>query len=142
MEPRAERSGVCPSAVDPAPRLRPVVPESRPHSLAELVRLGTMTDQCARFLKASVVASPKIVTAGATRPASHSAQDCRMASAGRACFARLDSNSWLQTGAIARLRRTGVLQNLTIPRVRGITSVAAVLVPLGPPRQGGHSDRR
>ena len=32
----------------------------RPHSLAELVRLGTMTDQCARFLEASVVAGLKI----------------------------------------------------------------------------------
>jgi pilus assembly protein CpaF len=39
----------------------------RAHSLAELVRLGTMTDQCARFLEASVVAGLNIVTAGATQ---------------------------------------------------------------------------
>jgi pilus assembly protein CpaF len=37
----------------------------RAHSLAELVRLGTMTPQCARFLEASVVAGLNIVTAGA-----------------------------------------------------------------------------
>jgi hypothetical protein len=38
----------------------------RAHSLAELVRLGTMTGQCARFLEASVVAGLNIVTAGGT----------------------------------------------------------------------------
>jgi hypothetical protein len=39
----------------------------RAHSLAELVRLGTMTGQCASFLEASVVAGLNIVTAGATQ---------------------------------------------------------------------------
>jgi Flp pilus assembly CpaF family ATPase len=39
----------------------------RAHSLAELVRLGTMTGQCAGFLEASVVAGLNIVTAGATQ---------------------------------------------------------------------------
>jgi hypothetical protein len=38
----------------------------RAHSLAELVRLGTMTGQCARFLETSVVAGLNIVTAGGT----------------------------------------------------------------------------
>ena len=38
----------------------------RAHSLAELVRLGTMTGQCAFFLEASVVAGLNIATAGAT----------------------------------------------------------------------------
>ena len=38
----------------------------RTHSLAELVRLGTMTGQCASFLEASVVAGLNIATAGAT----------------------------------------------------------------------------
>jgi pilus assembly protein CpaF len=37
------------------------------HSLAELVRLGTITGQCARFLEAAVVAGLNIVTAGATQ---------------------------------------------------------------------------
>jgi pilus assembly protein CpaF len=39
----------------------------RAHSLAELVRLGTMSGECARFLEASVVAGRNIVTAGATQ---------------------------------------------------------------------------
>ena len=39
----------------------------RTHSLAELVRPGTMTGQCASFLEASVVAGLNIVTVGATQ---------------------------------------------------------------------------
>jgi hypothetical protein len=38
----------------------------RAHSLAELVRLGTMTGQCARFLEAMVVAGVAIAVSGAT----------------------------------------------------------------------------
>jgi pilus assembly protein CpaF len=39
----------------------------RANSLEELVRLGTMTAQCARFLEASVVAGLNMVVAGATQ---------------------------------------------------------------------------
>jgi pilus assembly protein CpaF len=39
----------------------------RAHSLAELVRLGTTTPQCARFLEAAVVAGLNIVVAGPTQ---------------------------------------------------------------------------
>jgi hypothetical protein len=38
----------------------------RAHSLAELVRLGTMSGQCARFLEAAVVTGLNIVVAGGT----------------------------------------------------------------------------
>jgi pilus assembly protein CpaF len=48
----------------------------RAHSLAELVRLGTMTDQCARFLEASVVAGLNIVTAGATQAGKTTLLNC------------------------------------------------------------------
>jgi hypothetical protein len=37
----------------------------RAHSLAELVRLGTMSGQCAGFLEAAVVTGLNIVVAGA-----------------------------------------------------------------------------
>jgi hypothetical protein len=37
---------------------------------------------------------------------------------------------------------TGGPQDLTVVCLRGITSAVVVLVPLGPPRQGGHRDRR
>ncbi len=39
----------------------------RANSLDELVRLGTMTPQCARFLDAAVVAGLNLVAAGATQ---------------------------------------------------------------------------
>ena len=39
----------------------------RAHSLTELVRLGTMSGQCARFLEAAVVSGLNIVVAGATQ---------------------------------------------------------------------------
>ena len=39
----------------------------RAHALEELVRLGTLTTQCARFLEAAVVAGLNIVVAGATQ---------------------------------------------------------------------------
>jgi pilus assembly protein CpaF len=48
----------------------------RAHSLAELVRLGTTTDQCARFLEASVVAGLNIVTAGATQAGKTTLLNC------------------------------------------------------------------
>jgi pilus assembly protein CpaF len=48
----------------------------RAHSLAELVRLGTMTGQCARFLEASVVAGLNIVTAGATQAGKTTLLNC------------------------------------------------------------------
>jgi pilus assembly protein CpaF len=48
----------------------------RAHSLAELVRLGTVTDQCARFLEAAVVAGLNIVTAGATQAGKTTMLNC------------------------------------------------------------------
>ena len=48
----------------------------RAHSLAELVRLGTMTEGCARFLEASVVAGLNIVTAGATQAGKTTLLNC------------------------------------------------------------------
>jgi hypothetical protein len=48
----------------------------RAHSLAELVRLGTMTGQCARFLEAAVVAGLNIVTAGATQAGKTTLLNC------------------------------------------------------------------
>jgi pilus assembly protein CpaF len=48
----------------------------RAHSLAELVRLGTMTGQCASFLEASVVAGLNIVTAGATQAGKTTLLNC------------------------------------------------------------------
>jgi pilus assembly protein CpaF len=48
----------------------------RANSLAELVRLGTVTDQCARFLEAAVVAGLNIVTAGATQAGKTTLLNC------------------------------------------------------------------
>jgi pilus assembly protein CpaF len=48
----------------------------RAHSLAELVRLGTMTGPCARFLEAAVVAGLNIVTAGATQAGKTTLLNC------------------------------------------------------------------
>jgi pilus assembly protein CpaF len=48
----------------------------RAHSLAELVRLGTMTGQCARFLEAAVVAGLNVVTAGPTQPGKTTLLNC------------------------------------------------------------------
>jgi len=48
----------------------------RAHSLAELLRLGTMTGQCARFLEAAVVAGLNIVTAGATQAGKTTLLNC------------------------------------------------------------------
>ena len=48
----------------------------RTHSLAELVRLGTMSGQCARFLEAAVVSGLNIVVAGATQSGKTTTLNC------------------------------------------------------------------
>ncbi|MCI0688499.1 MAG: Flp pilus assembly complex ATPase component TadA, partial [Sporichthyaceae bacterium] len=48
----------------------------RAHSLDELVRLGTMSTACARFLEASVVAGLNIVVAGATQAGKTTLLNC------------------------------------------------------------------
>jgi pilus assembly protein CpaF len=48
----------------------------RTHSLAELVRLGTLNAQCARFLEAAVVAGLNIVVAGATQSGKTTTLNC------------------------------------------------------------------
>jgi pilus assembly protein CpaF len=48
----------------------------RAHSLAELVRLGTMSGQCARFLEAAVVTGLNIVVAGATQSGKTTTLNC------------------------------------------------------------------
>jgi pilus assembly protein CpaF len=48
----------------------------RAHSLEELVRLGTITSQCARFLEAAVVAGLNIVVAGATQAGKTTLLNC------------------------------------------------------------------
>jgi pilus assembly protein CpaF len=48
----------------------------RANSLEELVRLGTMSGQCARFLEASVVAGLNIVVAGATQAGKTTLLNC------------------------------------------------------------------
>jgi pilus assembly protein CpaF len=48
----------------------------RAHSLDELVRLGTMTAQCAKLLQASVVAGLNIVVAGATHAGKTTLLNC------------------------------------------------------------------
>jgi pilus assembly protein CpaF len=48
----------------------------RANSLEELVRLGTMTAQCARFLEASVVAGLNMVVAGATQAGKTTLLNC------------------------------------------------------------------
>jgi pilus assembly protein CpaF len=48
----------------------------RAHSLAELVRLGTMSGQCARFLEAGVVTGLNIVVAGATQSGKTTTLNC------------------------------------------------------------------
>ena len=72
-----------------APRLHVVIPDitrrhwvvnirrfARAHSLAELVRLGTMSGQCARFLEAAVVTGLNIVVAGATQSGKTTTLNC------------------------------------------------------------------
>lgn len=46
------------------------------NSLGELVRLGTMTSQCARFLEAAVVAGVNLVAAGATQAGKTTLLNC------------------------------------------------------------------
>jgi pilus assembly protein CpaF len=48
----------------------------RAHALGELVRLGTMTPQCARFLEAAVLAGVNIVAAGATQAGKTTLLNC------------------------------------------------------------------
>ncbi len=48
----------------------------RANSLEELVRLGTMTSQCARFLDAAVVAGLNLVAAGATQSGKTTLLNC------------------------------------------------------------------
>jgi pilus assembly protein CpaF len=48
----------------------------RAHALEELVRLGTLTPQCARFLEAAVVAGLNIVVAGATQAGKTTLLNC------------------------------------------------------------------
>jgi pilus assembly protein CpaF len=48
----------------------------RAHSLGELVRLGTMSGQCARFLEAAVVTGLNIVVAGATQSGKTTTLNC------------------------------------------------------------------
>ena len=48
----------------------------RANSLDELVRLGTMTPQCARFLEAAVVAGVNLVAAGATQSGKTTLLNC------------------------------------------------------------------
>ena len=48
----------------------------RAHSLTELVRLGTMSGQCARFLEAAVVSGLNIVVAGATQSGKTTTLNC------------------------------------------------------------------
>ena len=48
----------------------------RANSLDELVRLGTLTTQCARFLEASVVAGLNLVVAGATQAGKTTLLNC------------------------------------------------------------------
>jgi pilus assembly protein CpaF len=48
----------------------------RAHSLAELVRLGTLNSQCARFLEAAVVSGLNIVVAGATQSGKTTTLNC------------------------------------------------------------------
>jgi pilus assembly protein CpaF len=48
----------------------------RAHSLTELVRLGTMSGQCARFLEAAVVTGLNIVVAGATQSGKTTTLNC------------------------------------------------------------------
>jgi pilus assembly protein CpaF len=48
----------------------------RAHSLDELVRLGTLTTQCARFLEASVAAGLNLVVAGATQAGKTTLLNC------------------------------------------------------------------
>jgi pilus assembly protein CpaF len=48
----------------------------RAHSLRELVRLGTLSGQCARFLEAAVVAGLNIVVAGATQSGKTTTLNC------------------------------------------------------------------
>jgi pilus assembly protein CpaF len=48
----------------------------RAHSLAELVRLGTLSGQCARFLEAAVITGLNIVVAGATQSGKTTTLNC------------------------------------------------------------------
>jgi pilus assembly protein CpaF len=48
----------------------------RAHPLGELVRLGTMSGQCARFLEAAVVTGLNIVVAGATQSGKTTTLNC------------------------------------------------------------------
>ena len=48
----------------------------RAHSLAELVRLGTLSAPCARFLEAAVVTGLNIVVAGATQSGKTTTLNC------------------------------------------------------------------
>jgi pilus assembly protein CpaF len=48
----------------------------RAHSLGKLVRLGTMSGQCARFLEAAVVTGLNIVVAGATQSGKTTTLNC------------------------------------------------------------------
>src|SRR5215213_3146717 len=48
----------------------------RAHSLAELVRLGTLSSQCARFLEAAVISGLNIVVAGATQSGKTTTLNC------------------------------------------------------------------
>jgi pilus assembly protein CpaF len=52
----------------------------RAHSLAELVRLGTLSSQCSRFLEAAVVSGLNIVVAGATQSGKTTTLNCLAAS--------------------------------------------------------------
>ena len=56
----------------------------RADSLAELVRLGTLSGQCARFLEAAVVTGLNIVVAGATQSGKTTTLNCLAAAIPRA----------------------------------------------------------